>query len=96
MLTRFIRLFGPEGVKLERFVGPVGGQYHRGNTAPANNSYLHEARGCTAGGRAAEALDQQIELQTRIANRIKSLSATLHPLAHCLTNPSRQLRADEG
>ena len=27
MLTRFIRLFGPEGVKPERFVGLVIGQY---------------------------------------------------------------------
>lgn len=33
MLTRFIRLFGPEGVKPERFVRLVIGQYHRGNTA---------------------------------------------------------------
>jgi len=45
--------------------------------ALANNSYLHER----VLPDAAEALDRQIELQTRIANRIKSLSATLHPLA---------------
>lgn len=42
-----------------------------------NNSYLHEY----VASDMTEALDHQIELAARIANRIKSLSATLHTLA---------------
>lgn len=57
----------------------VNERLDRSDSCGRNNSYLHEY---AATSDVTKALEHQIELAARIANRIKSVSATLCTLAN--------------
>lgn len=57
----------------------VNERLDRSDSCGRNNSYLHEY---AATSDVTKALEHQIELPARIANRIKSVSATLCTLAN--------------